>query len=137
MKLSFKQSSRPIVRVYPRCMGKRGRKRQASAAGPAAAKVPPVEYLDADGNRLVLRGELKVGALERVRGNRLKDAANSEDIWQRQTELLFELLAVEWVIYDLPITKSKELLARYRMADADTRTWVRATIDEHVASIDR
>lgn len=118
-------------------MGKRGRKRQASAASSGAAKVPPVEYADADGNKLLLRGELKAGALERVRGTRLKDAANSEDVWQRQTEMLFELLAVEWIIYDLPITKPKELLARYRMADSDTRAWVRATIDEHVAAIER
>lgn len=118
-------------------MGKRGRKRQASAAGSDVAKVPPVEYADADGNKLLLRGELKAGALERVRAAHLKDAANTEDVWQRQTEMLFELLAVEWVIYDLPITKPKELLARYRMADADTRKWVRSTIDEHVAAIER
>lgn len=56
-------------------------------------------------------------------------------MWQRQTEMLFELLAVEWVIYDLPITKPKELLARHRMADRDTRAWVRTTIDEHIGSI--
>lgn len=118
-------------------MGKRGRKRQASTGGSGAPKVPPVEFTDADGNKLVLRGDLKPGALERVRNTRLKDAANAEDIWQRQTEMLFELLAVEWVIYDLPITKPKELLARYRMADADTRKWVRTTIDDHVASIER
>lgn len=85
----------------------------------------------------MLRAELKPGALDRVRNNRLKDAANAEDIWQRQTEMLFELLAVEWVIYDLPITKPKELIARYRMADADTRKWVREAIDEHIALIER
>lgn len=118
-------------------MGKRGRKRQASAAGPAAPKLPPAEFTDADGNKLMLRAELNPGALDRVRDNRLKDAANAEDIWQRQTEMLFELLAVEWVIYDLPITKPKELIARYRMADADTRKWVREAIDEHVASLER
>lgn len=118
-------------------MGKRGRKRKASAGDAGVAKVRPVEFADADGNKLMLRGELKPGALERVRSTRLKDAANAEDIWQRQTEMLFELLAVEWVIYDLPITKPKELLARYRMADADTRKWVRTVIDEHVASIER
>lgn len=116
-------------------MGKRGRKRQAS--NPATDAQPPVEFRDADGNTLKLRGELKPGALERVRSTRLKDAANVEDTWQRQTEMLFELLTVEWVIYDLPITKPKELLARYRMADADTRAWVRKTIDEHLTAIER
>lgn len=114
-------------------MGKRGRKRQSTGAG--ASRRPPVEYIDADGNKLALRGDLKPGALERVRGTSLKSAANVDDVWQRQTEMLFELTAVEWVIYDLPITKPKELLARYRMADSDTRAWVRKTIDEHIESM--
>lgn len=118
-------------------MGKRGRKRQASAGTTGVPKLPPIEYKDADGNTLALRAELKPGALDRVRSTRLKDAANADDVWQRQTELLFELLAVEWVIYDLPITKPKELLARYRMADSDTRKWVRETLDRHVETIER
>lgn len=116
-------------------MGKRGRKRQGSGAG--AARRPPVEYVDADGNRLALRAELKPGALDRARRTSLNAAANADDVWQRQTELLFELLAVEWVIYDLPITKPGELLARFRMADADTRAWVRKTIDSHVEKLER
>ena len=39
---------------------------------------------------------------------------------------------MRWVIFDLPIEKQKELLGRYRMADAEQRQWVRETIDQHI-----
>jgi hypothetical protein len=32
----------------------------------------------------------------------------------------------------LPLEGQKELLGRYRMADTDTRQWVRDTIDTHL-----
>jgi hypothetical protein len=59
-------------------------------------------------------------------------AASAEDKWQRREELLFERFALRWEISGLPLEGQKELLGRYRMADADTRRWVRATLDAHV-----
>ena len=47
-------------------------------------------------------------------------------------EMLFERLAVRWVIAGLPLDDQKMLFGRYRMADADTQTWVRRTIAEHL-----
>ena len=46
--------------------------------------------------------------------------------------MLFERLAVSWEIAGLPLTEQRELLGRYRMADADTRRWVRETIERHL-----
>jgi len=53
-------------------------------------------------------------------------------MWRRRSELLFERLAVSWTIAGLPLTRQKELLGRYRMADQDTQRWVRETIAEHM-----
>jgi hypothetical protein len=58
-------------------------------------------------------------------------ASTADDQWQRQGEMLFERLVVSWTIAGLPLTGQKELLGRYRMADADTRRWVRETLEEH------
>jgi len=39
---------------------------------------------------------------------------------------------VSWTIAGLPLTDQKELLGRYRMADGDTRRWIRETIVAHL-----
>src|SRR5437660_209209 len=44
----------------------------------------------------------------------------------------FERLVVEWTIAGLPLKGQKELLGRLRLADAETRAWVRSTIDRHL-----
>jgi hypothetical protein len=46
--------------------------------------------------------------------------------------MLFERLAVSWVIAGLPLDDQAMLLGRYRMADSETQDWVRRTIAEHV-----
>jgi hypothetical protein len=61
-----------------------------------------------------------------------KAAASAEDRWQRREELLFERFAVRWEIAGLPLEGQRELLGRYRMADGETRRWVRTTLDAHV-----
>ena len=38
-----------------------------------------------------------------------------------------------WTIAGLPLEGQKELLGRYRMADGDTRSWVRETLERHLA----
>lgn len=93
--------------------------------------VATTEYRDAEGNSLVLRNSLTHGTRRKISEARERGAASSDDDWQRRGELLFERLAVSWEIAGLPITEQKLLLGRYRMADAETREWVRRTLAEH------
>jgi hypothetical protein len=108
-------------------MGKRSRRR-----GRDAAPVSASDYADPEGNVLTLRDELSAGSAKQVRQLDSTPAASAEDRWQRRAELLFERLAVRWTISGLPLEGQKELLGRYRMADGDTRAWIRDTIDRHL-----
>jgi hypothetical protein len=109
-------------------MGKRQRRRGRDA-GPVATD----DYADAEGNVLTLRRTVSAGTAAKLREPAGSAAASAEDRWQRRTELLFERFAVSWTIAGLPLTRQAELLGRYRMADEDTRRWVRARLDEHIA----
>jgi hypothetical protein len=108
-------------------MGKRSRRRGRDAA-PASTS----DYADPEGNVLTLRDELSAGSAKQVHQLDSTPAASAEDRWQRRAELLFERLAVRWTISGLPLEGQKELLGRYRMADGDTRAWIRDTIDRHL-----
>lgn len=72
------------------------------------------------------------GTIRQFRSEMVSDAASVDDIWQRRTELLFERLVVSWEIAGLPLDDQAMLLGRYRMADSDTKRWVRETISEHI-----
>ena len=109
-------------------MGRRSRRRGARESAPAAT----TDYRDAEGNVLTLRDELTEGTLRQLEQLEARPAASAEDRWQRRAELLFERLAVRWVIAGLPLDSQKELLGRYRMASADERRWVRETLTEHL-----
>jgi hypothetical protein len=89
------------------------------------------DYRNADGDVLTLRDSLTAGTAAKLRESVGNAAASAEDVWRRQTEMLFERLAVRWTIAGLPLTKQKDLLARYRLADQETQRWVRETIEEH------
>ena len=94
---------------------------------------PPTEsYTDPEGSVLVLRRTLSSGTIAKIAEAPGSRAATLEDAWQRRSELLFERLAVRWEIAGLPITEQKMLLGRLRMADAETKAWVRETISLHV-----
>jgi len=108
-------------------MGKRSRKR-----GEHGASAPATEHIDSNGDVLTLRNELSAGTIKEAKQLDAHPAASADDRWQRRSEFMFERLAVRWVIADLEITHHKELLGRYRMADSDTRQWVRETIDAHL-----
>jgi hypothetical protein len=113
-------------------VGRRSRKRERSgAAAPAAT----TDYPDAEGNVLALRDSLSAGTLRTLEDAVGSAASTTDDVWQRRGELLFERLAVSWTISGLPLTGQKELLGRYRMADSDTRRWVRETVEEHFRSL--
>jgi hypothetical protein len=95
-------------------------------------KTPVSSYTDSDGNVLALRQVISGASAAKVAEEAGSQAANVEDIWQRRTELLFERLAVSWEISGLPLEDQKMLLGRYRMADPETKRWVRETITQHV-----
>jgi len=121
-------------------VGKRSRsRRRAAFAGAAHADLtaPAVEYTDADGNTLTLRGSFTPAArreyAQTLSGERGSAASTSEDAWQRAVELLFERLAVSWRIAGAPIERPRELLMRYRAASTQERAWVRDVLRAHCA----
>ena len=91
-----------------------------------------VDYTDPEGNVLALRQSLSAGTIAKIGEPPAADAASLEDAWRRRSEAMFERLAVSWEIAGLPLDDQKMLLGRYRMADAETRAWVRRTIAEHL-----
>ncbi len=116
-------------------MGKRGRQRQREA-GPQAGRQGQLlaatsTYTDADGNELELRGALTAKARSEYAAV-LAGGHHQEDAWQRATELLFERLAVGWTISGLRTCRQQELLARYRIATADERRFVRESLRTHL-----
>ncbi len=111
-------------------MAKR-RKRSSKEKRPNG-KVPTVSYPDPEGNVLVLRETLSPATIAKLGEAPASHAANLEDAWARREEALFERLAVSWEIAGLPLDDQKMLLGRYRMADPETRGWVRRTIAAHL-----
>jgi hypothetical protein len=100
-------------------------------------KAPNSDYTDADGNVLTLRGALSPGSrreyAQSLAGIGGRASSTQEDAWQRAVELLFEHLAVRWVIAEAPIEHQRELLARLRVASPQERAWVREALREHCA----
>jgi hypothetical protein len=114
-------------------MGKRNRRRGRGSVEGAEAETS--DYRDPEGNVLTLRSSLSAGTIAKLREPPAPAAASTDDVWRRRSELLFERLVVRWVIADLPLSGQKELLARYRIADEQTKQWVRRTIDEHMRRV--
>ena len=116
-------------------MGRRARRREKLTA-------PRSDYTDPQGNVLTLRGSLTPAArreyAETLAGGgeqatRGRAAETQEDAWQRAVELLFERLAVRWVVAGAPIDRQRELLLRLRAASPAERAWVRETLRVHCA----
>jgi hypothetical protein len=61
-------------------------------------------------------------------------ARTREDSWHRQVEFLFERLTARWEVAGVDYERQAELLARFRMASGDERTWIREVLREHVAA---
>ena len=113
-------------------MGRRNRKRSRSGhAEPAGT----TDYTDSEGNILTLRDSLSAGTLRKLADESGSAASTADDVWQRRGEMMFERLVVGWTISGLPLTGQKELLGRFRMADSDTRRWVRDTLERHFQSL--
>jgi hypothetical protein len=109
-------------------MGRRARRQQKLQA-------PSSDYSDPEGNVLTLRGSLTAGArreyADLLAARTPNAAATREDLRQRALELLFERLAVRWVIAGVPLERQRELLARLRVASSEQRAWVREALREH------
>lgn len=109
-------------------MARRARKRDRPQA-------PESEYVDAEGNRLVLRGSLTPATRREYAAALGGNLLSREDAWQRAVEFLFERLAVRWEIAGAdPITRQRDLLARFRFASTAERTWIRGVLREHVGA---
>jgi len=111
-------------------MGRRSR-RQAKLDRPPEA--PAFDYTDPEGNVLRLRGSLTAGSRRAYSEALAGSPLSIEDARQRAFELLFERLAVEWVLSGVPTETQKELLARLRVAAPAEREWVRETLRRHCA----
>jgi hypothetical protein len=112
-------------------VGRRSRKHFKGGAAPAST----TDYADPEGNVLTLRDSLSAGTLRKLTEASGGAASTRDDVWQRQGELMFERLTVSWTIAGLPLTGQKELLGRYRMADSETRRWVRETLERHLETL--
>lgn len=109
-------------------MGRRSRRR----AEREPRETSTTDYTDAEGNVLTVRDSLSPGTLRKLLERPSGAAATADDAWQRQGELMFERLVLSWTIAGLPLTGQKELLGRYRMADPETRRWLRTTLEQHL-----
>ena len=116
-------------------MGKRSRQRARAGDAAPPLSAPSSDYRSPAGDAVLeLRGAL-TPATRREYAAVLHDQARStEDTWQRAVEFLFERLAVRWEIAGTePITRQKELLARFRFAGQEERRWIREVLREHLA----
>jgi hypothetical protein len=111
-------------------VGKRNRKRER-------LKAPDSDYTDAHGATLTLRGVLSPATrreyAQTLAGMSGRASTTQEDAWQRAVELLFERLAVRWVIAGAAIDRQRELLMRFRAASPEERAWIRTILREHCA----
>jgi hypothetical protein len=97
-------------------------------------KAPTTEYRSPDGDVLVLRGSMTPGTRREYAAARAGSPLSQEDAWHRSVEFLFERLAVGWAVAGTdPLTKQKDLLARFRMASLTERAWIRDVLREHLA----
>ena len=107
-------------------MGRRHRRREQLSA-------PTSEYRDGDAAVLRLRGSMPPATRREYAAVLAGSPLEREDAWQRAVEFLFERLAVEWEIAGVTTSRQKELLARFRVASADERRFVRDALREHLA----
>src|SRR3954462_12028746 len=119
-------------------MGKRSRARARSGSQPEPLPdAPTTDYPGPDASVLTLRGAMtartRMAYQRALRGEDRPAGAAREDAWQRAVELLFERLAVRWVVNDVPTEGQKELLLRFRVASQDERRFVRDALRAHLA----
>ena len=101
---------------------------------PERIRAPESTYSDEHGSLLVLRGALTPATRAQYAAVAGGNILSREDAWQRAVEFLFERLVVRWEIAGTdPITRQKDLLARFRFASQEERRWIRETLRAHLA----
>jgi hypothetical protein len=110
-------------------MGKRGRARGRVEK----LSAPQSEYVSPQGDVLVLRGALTAKTRRQYHEVLHGNVLSRDDAWQRASELLFERLAVRWVVAGVPTEGQRDLLMRLRVATQDERRWIRDVLREHLA----
>ncbi|MCW2995986.1 MAG: hypothetical protein JWQ18_3481 [Conexibacter sp.] len=115
-------------------MGRRSRARGRTDK----LEAPTTDYASPDGEQtLTLRGALSPKSrAEYARSSdpaQARAAANVEDVRARAIEFLFERLVATWVVNDVATEGAKPLLARYRAATRDERTWITDVLRAHCA----
>ena len=97
-------------------------------------KAPTSEYRSPGGDVIVLRGSMTPGTRQEYAATRAGSPLSQEDAWHRSVEFLFERLATGWAAAGAdPLTKQKDLLARFRVASQAERAWIRDVLREHLA----
>jgi len=97
-------------------------------------KAPTTEYRSPDGDVLELRGSMTPGTRREYADTLGGSPLSQEDAWHRAVEFLFERLAASWTVAGIdPITRQKDLLARFRVASQSERRWIRDVLREHLA----
>ncbi len=91
-----------------------------------------MEAYSSERGTLLLRAAL-TPASRRDYASLVAGGSTREDTWHRAVEFLFERLAVGWTVEGVEWTKQKEVLARFRVASAEEKAWVRDVLREHVA----
>jgi hypothetical protein len=114
------------------------KKRKASKPKtPKAPELPTVPYPSPDGRmvldlRCAMTPRTRTLYAETVGGSIGQAAMTREDVWHRAVEFLFERLVVGWSVDDVPTTGQKALIARFRVASAEERAWIRVVLREHL-----
>jgi hypothetical protein len=103
-----------------------------------APELPTVPYTSADGRmtldlRCAMTPKTRSVYAETIGGGIGQAAMTREDVWHRAVEFLFERLVMGWTIDGVPTTGQKALIARFRVASAEERTWIRSVLREHLA----
>ena len=109
-------------------MGRRSRRRGQAEMPPA----PEASYPTGDGE-LVLRGAMTLPTRQAYAELAVNAAGNTEDLWQRRAEFLFERLAVRWDVAGVEWAGQKRLLQRFRVASQEERRHVRDALRAHLA----
>jgi hypothetical protein len=96
-------------------------------------RAPESEYRDPEHGLLLLRGALTPATRRQYAEVLTGNPLSREDAWHRAVEFLFERLVVRWDIAGAePLTRQKELLARYRFASQPERVWIREVLRRHL-----
>jgi hypothetical protein len=114
-------------------MGRRARRRGAGEQ----IQAPGVSYESGEHGTLELRSAMsaatRMAYADVLDPTKARAAAGTEDIWARAVEFLFERLAVSWTVQGVRWDDQKQLLARFRVASTDERSWIRSVLRTHVA----